>query len=101
MKPHALEGVVVHTPWGRRTIRVVQIQPRMNACETISYSFVEDPAVHYSVTVASDLLVTHGEAVRTLMMDWASAGHPNGSDLLLCRAAVHSVSADAVRTPAS
>lgn len=77
--PHLLEGLVVPTPWGPRTIQVVSVS-RDPALETVSYSFVEDPAVRYHLRIAPDLLRTHALELPALVSRWTLAGHPNGSD---------------------
>jgi hypothetical protein len=74
-----LDGFVVLTPWGHRTIRVVNVTAAGDA-QTVKYSFVEDPAVSYRLIVAPELLVTHPAEVQALVSQWTSGGHPNGSD---------------------
>jgi len=93
MQPHALDGFVVPTPWGPRTIRVAAVRPEIGDIETIDYTFLEDPAVHYRLRIAPAMLLTHAPAVRALITKWTSAGHPNGSDLGLSAIAVDSAAA--------
>jgi hypothetical protein len=88
MQPHFLDGLVVPTPWGQRTIRVTDVNADAGEVQTISYSFVEDPAVVYRLMVAPQLLVTHPAELRALVSQWTSAGHPNGSDQRLTLEAV-------------
>jgi hypothetical protein len=88
MQPQFLDGLVVPTPWGRRTIRVAKVNADAGEDQTISYSFVEDPAVLYRLIIAPELLVTYPTEVRALVSQWTSAGHPNGSDQLLTLEAV-------------
>ena len=85
MQPQFLDGLVVPTPWGRRTIQVANVNAgtvgaHAGEAQTICYSFVEDPAVLYRLIVARELLVTYPTEVRTLVSQWTSAGHPNGSE---------------------
>ena len=94
MQRHSLDGFVVPSPWGLRTIRVAGVRPHVDASETIDYTFVEDPAVHYRVRVAANMLLTHAAGVRRLIAAWTSAGHPNGSDLELSLDAIHSAADD-------
>jgi hypothetical protein len=85
---HVLEGFVVATPWGRRPIRIVDVNGSSGEPEIISYSFAEDRAVRYRVIVPPDLLLSHPAEVQALVSQWTSAGHPNGSDQPLTRQAV-------------
>jgi hypothetical protein len=80
MAPQFLDGLVVPTPWGRRTIRVTKVDADVGEALTICYSFAEDPAVLYRLIVPPELLVTHPAEVRALVSKWTRAGHSNGSD---------------------
>lgn len=84
MDTTGLEGLVVRTPWGLRTIRVISAVATSDAAPaTIRYSFVEDPAVHYSLTVAPDALASHRDEIQVLVTNWTARGHLNGSALAL------------------
>jgi hypothetical protein len=98
MQPQFLDGLVVPTPWGRRTIRVADVNADAGEAQTICYSFVEDPAVLYRLIVARELLVTYPTEVRALVSQWTSAGHPNGSDQPLTLDAVEAAR-DAIALP--
>jgi hypothetical protein len=88
MQPQFLDGLIVATPWGRRTIRVVNVKATAGEAQTISYSFVQDPAVLYRLIIAPELLLAYPAEVCVLVSQWTNAGHLNGSEQLLAVEAV-------------
>jgi hypothetical protein len=80
----ALEGLVVSTPWGLRTTRIISAAATSHReLVTIRYSFVEDPAVQYDLILRPEALVSHLDEVQALVAEWIGSGHPNGSSLSL------------------
>jgi hypothetical protein len=90
MQGSVLNGAVLDTLWGDRTIQVTDVQEVVVATEQsrerfchIDFCFLEERSRTYSLRIFDEFLVQYRDNVVGILQLWLRSGPPNGDLLTL------------------